>query len=194
MDFISKCIEHYKKSAKEIINQISEKKGIHYLDIQAKKEIKEFKKSINVENKYDKAGFKEIIEKFLNDNFYYIAQKYIIYTLICSILEPYSEEVEKQINKIVEEIVVSPEAKSWYEELYNKKFEDFEERIKQCYKNGKIYEEGKEGNYNNIDNYKYTCNNKSDTSNKNEYSKTLNKNLEEENIESNYPEAPYPKF
>ena len=194
MNFISKCIDHYIKSSKEIINQISEKKGIHYLDIQAKKEIKEFKKSINVENKHDKAGFKEVLEKFLNDNFYYIAQKYIIYTLICSILEPYSEEVEKQINKIVEEIVVSPEAKSWYEELYSKKFEDFEERIKQCYKNGKIYEEGKEGNYNNIDNYKYTCNNKSDTSNKNEYSKTLNKNLEEENIESNYPEAPYPMF
>ena len=87
-NFIENFIKFYKKTAKDIIEPILEDKELEYLDIQAKKEIKEFGKSINVENKNDKKDFKYIIETFLNNNFYYISQKYIIYRLITDVCEP----------------------------------------------------------------------------------------------------------
>ena len=180
-NFIENFIKFYKKTAKDIIEPILEDKELEYLDIQAKKEIKEFGKSINVENKNDKKDFKYIIETFLNNNFYYISQKYIIYRLITDVCEPYSEEVENEINNIVKDILKKEDVKNkWFEEFYYKKFEQFKKYIDTFRHNGKIYT-------NNISNESANVNR--------EISSPTNNNLYETQ-QINYPEAPnfYPKI
>ena len=137
--FIEEYIKYYKEITKNIVNPILEKKAIKYLDIQVKKEIKDFKTNIKTENKNNKKDFIKIIETFLNSNFYYISQKYIIYHLITDVSESFMEEVENQVNKNVKEILSSKEAQGWFENIYYKKFEDFKNKINKFRKNGNIY-------------------------------------------------------
>ena len=66
---------------KENIDSILEMKSMIYLDGQAIIE-KVKQKSISNQLKKDKEEFKNIINNFLTDNFYYISQKFIIYYLI----------------------------------------------------------------------------------------------------------------
>ena len=178
--FIDNFIKFYKKKTQEMIEPILEDKELEYLDIQVKKEIKEFGKSIKVENKNDKKDFKFIIEKFLSNNFYYISQKYIIYHLITDVCESYSEDVENEMNNIVKDILEKEDANKWFKGIYNKKFEDFKEYIDTFRHNGKIY--------------KNNMNNENIDDNREIYSPSNNKPYEIHQM--NFPEAPnyYPKF
>ena len=135
-NFIDDYIKLCKKNAADYLNSIKQEKSLKYLDKQAKIEKKEFKQNINVENKNNQDNFINIIETFLNSNFYFIAQKYIIYRLITDVNEDLSEEVENQINEIVSEILKSNEADDWSKEIYYQKFDDLKETVKQFYKEG----------------------------------------------------------
>ena len=137
--FIEEFIKVYQESTKNIIDPILEAKAIKYLDIQVRKEKEEFRRSLNIENKSDKKDFIQVIESFLNDNFYYISQKYIIYHLIVDIFESFSEEVENQMNRIVKDILVANDAKEWFKDIYYKKFKGFKANINKFRRNGKIY-------------------------------------------------------
>ena len=97
-DYVKEFIEFYEKQSKEIIKPILENDSLKFLDMQVKLEKKLFK-SIEVENKNDRESFKKIINNFLNSNFYYISQKYLIYKLLSDLTEPFSEELEKKINQ-----------------------------------------------------------------------------------------------
>ena len=179
-NFIKDYIAYYKSITKEIVEPILEDKGLEYLDIQVKKEIKEFKHSINVEYKNDKKGFRKIIQTFLNNNFYYISQKYIIYRLITDVCEPYSEEIENEINKIVKDILnIDNDANKWFRNSYYKKFEYFKEYINTFRHNGKIYDNSFNNN---------NCN-KEDIIND-----ISSPTYKENNFQLNCPEAPYPKL
>lgn len=138
-NFIEEFIKVYQESTKSIVDPVLETKAIKYLDIQVRKEKEEFKRSLNIENKCDKQDFMQVIESFLNDNFYYISQKYIIYHLIVDIFESFSEEVENQMNRIVKDILMTNDAKEWFKDIYYKKFQGFKANINKFRRNGKIY-------------------------------------------------------
>ena len=131
-DSISKPIEYYinfyKYNTKEFINPILNEKAINYLDEQAKKEKYEFKGNMNIENKNNKESFMNIIETFLNNNFYFISQKYIIYRLITDVRESLSEKVESEFNKIISQILLSNE-NNWAKELYYRKMDDLIKKV-----------------------------------------------------------------
>ena len=138
-DYIKNYKDFYKKETKIIIDSISDKKAIEFLDEQVRKEKKEFSKCIDIRNKCNKQDFIKIIEKFLNDNFYYISQKYIIYRVLTDVIEPFTESVELKVNSIVKELLNQKSPKDLLEIIYYKKFNDLEERINGFCKNGKIY-------------------------------------------------------
>ena len=67
--------------------------------MQAKKEKFQFKKCLEHKHICNKEDFKEIINRFLTDNFYYISQKYIIYRVIIDIIEKIEEYTENKTIK-----------------------------------------------------------------------------------------------
>jgi hypothetical protein len=127
--YVAKYIKDYKKKAEEIINPILSEKAIKYLDIQVKKEKDEFEKNINNKNKCNKNDFKNNITSFLNDNFYYISQKYIIYRVIADVCEPISERIEQALNQLIKDLLSQNNPQDLLEDIYIKKFEDLEEII-----------------------------------------------------------------
>ena len=139
-NFYSNYIRHYVTKTKEIIDPILEEYAIKYLNEQVKKEKIEFKKSINSKNKCNKKDFKDRISEFLNYNFYYLSQKYIIYRVITDVNENISETIENYINNIVKELLNQKEP-DYLETIYYHKFNDLEQNINQYkYKeNSKIY-------------------------------------------------------
>ena len=136
--FTEDFICFYKNKVKEKINPILEKKAIEYLDLQVKVELEE-NKSINEMNKCDKKIFIENITTFLNNYFYYIAQKYYIYHFISDSFEFFSEEIERQINNIMNSFFSSDTAKDLFKNNYMKKFELFEGLIDKKRIDGYIY-------------------------------------------------------
>jgi len=168
-DSISKPVENYinfyKNNSMEFINPILNEKAINYLDVQAKKEKYEFKENMNIENKNNKESFIKIIETFLNSNFYFISQKYIIYHLITDVRESLSEKVESEFNKIVSHILSTNDANDWSKELYYRKMDDL---IKEL--NNFLKIDGYKGeNYNIKKDYNETKNNALISHNNNDY-------------------------
>ena len=94
-----------------------------------KKEKYEFHENMNIENKNNKDNFIKIIETFLNNNFYFISQKYIIYRLITDVRESLSEKVECEFNKIVSHILSSNDANNWAKELYYRRMDDLIKKV-----------------------------------------------------------------
>ena len=171
---IENCINFYKNNSMEFINPILNEKAINYLDVQAKKEKNEFKENMNIENKNNKESFIEIIETFLNSNFYFISQKYIIYHLIIDVRESLSEKVESEFNKIVSQILSTNDANDWSKELYYRKMDDLIKEFNKFLK---------------IDGYKgenYKC--------KKDYNETKNNTLISHNNNDYDCPNPYPDF
>ena len=176
-DYVKEFIEFYEKQSKEIIKPILENDSLKFLDMQVKLEKKLFK-SIEVENKNDRESFKKIINNFLNSNFYYISQKYLIYKLLSDLTEPFSEELEKKINAIVAGNLEKNKTKKLINNSFDIIFEAFKRTIYQNFSNGKIYEENDS--------------NDNDINFNNNTSKRQNKNGKDNNMEC--PEPYYPSF
>ena len=178
--FVDNYNKFYREKTKKIIDNIKNKKSLKYLDIQANKEIKEFKKNINNENKCDKQNFIQIIQIYLNSKFYYLSQKYFLYRLITDISGSFSEDVEKEVNSIIKEILRNNEILKCYQDLYLYKLEEVNKQIEEFIRKGgyKNHENG--GNIMTKD-FKNTKNDKNDTLMDNE------NNLD-------CPSVNYPKF
>jgi hypothetical protein len=128
----------YKKKIEEIIQNIYDQKAIEYLDEQVRKEKKEFSKCLNKKNKCNKNDFKNNIETFLNNNFSYLSQKYIIYRLITDACEQIIDYVEILVNNLINKLIEkNPDI---FDKIYYQKIDDLEKEIKFYRKNGKIYE------------------------------------------------------
>ena len=152
-DYIKDFIKFYKKKSKEFVEPILEKYSLDFLDMQVKKE-KILSNSICGENKYIRENFKEIIKDFLDDNFYYISQKYLIYKLIYEFSEPFCDELGKTINKIVDKNLETTETNQLTLNSFDIIFNAFRDKIYKNSKNGKIYEQ----NDNNDKNNEYAVN------------------------------------
>jgi hypothetical protein len=140
--FIKNFIGHYKISTKETIEDFLEKYSIQFLDMQLSFE-KKYKICINKKNKMDKNGFKKMIETFLNDNFYYISQKYIIYRMLYY-YENISMKIMDSSNNLVKQLLEQKGPEDLLRQVKNRKFKDLENRIDKFKKeDNKIYEEKK---------------------------------------------------
>jgi hypothetical protein len=140
---LSNFIQHYKNTSSSIIRQIENKKAIEFLDEQVRKEKKEFKSNINNKNKSDKNDFINIIRTFLNNNFYYLSQKYIIYRIIVDVFELISDKVESLTNDLIDKLIEEKNSYDLLKEIYYKKCEDLKGRIDNFLKFNNIYETDK---------------------------------------------------
>ena len=136
---INLYIQFYSKTAQKFINKVKENKSLEYLDKQERIESAN-NSSINPNYKRTRYGFKDTISKFLKDNFYYITQRYFIYRFIKDFLEELSNRLGAIISSKMSNYLKSNEMNKYYENIYLKIFEEYEERInnKREY-NGKIY-------------------------------------------------------
>ena len=128
----------YEKKVKEIIDPILKTKAINYLNLQVQIELNK-NKSINEENKSDEKIFIENMKTFLQNHLYYISQKYFVYHFISEEFEPFSSEIENQINKIIKRFFTSEDAKNLFIKNYLEKFENFEAIVDQKRINKFIY-------------------------------------------------------
>ena len=140
--FIKNFIEHYKISTNETIEPFLRQFAIQFLDMQLSFE-KKYNICINKKNKMDKNGFIKMIETFLNDNFYYISQKYIIYRMLYY-YENISLKIMDSCNNLVKQLLERREPEDLLRKVHNRKFKDLENRIDKFKKeDNKIYEEKK---------------------------------------------------
>jgi len=145
-NFLSYFIQHYKNSSSIIISQIENQKAIEFLDEQVRKEKKEFKINIINRNKSDKNDFINIIKTFLNNNFYYLSQKYIIYRVIVDVFEQISEKVESSINDLINNLIGKKKPYDLLEIIYFKKCEDLKGRIDNFLKKNRFTQTDNRGN------------------------------------------------
>ena len=138
--FLPNFIQLYKNTSSFIVNQIKDIKAIEFLDEQVRKEKKEFKRNINYKNKCDKNDFINIIETFLNNNFYYLSQKYAIYRVIADAFEQISEKLETFINDLISNLIDKTNHNDLLKTIYFKKCEDLKGRIDNFLENNQIYQ------------------------------------------------------
>ena len=144
---VKNIIKIIKINVREYIDSIIEMKSMNFLNAQATIE-KVRQKSISNTLKKDKEQFKNIINAFLTDNFYYISQKFIIYNFIYLKMISFSRTIKILSNKIIDNLIQN-ESEQYFQNLYIKKMEDFENKfhnnknsvdivdnnINTCYKN-----------------------------------------------------------
>ena len=137
-EFLGNFINLYKDEAKILIDSIIDEMSLDFIDRQVYLE-KINKKNINKNNKCNNNNFIEIINTYLNDNLYYVSQKYIIYRLITEGCKEISENIEYSLNKLVEKLV-NDKTLGIFETIFVKKFEDYENVVNSHKINNKIYE------------------------------------------------------
>ena len=138
--FIKNFIGHYTITTNETIKPFLEKYAIQFLDMQLSFE-KKYNRCINHKIKKNKNGFKEMIETFLNDNFYYISQKYIIYRILYY-YEKISLKIKESANNLVQKLLDQKEPEDLLKKVHKHKFKDLVNRIDKLKKeDNKIYEE-----------------------------------------------------
>ena len=136
-DFLGKFIIQYKKETKKIIDSITDKMSLDFINRQVYIE-KMKKQNINKINKCNINDFIEIINTYLKDNFYYISQKYIINRFITEGCEEISENIETYLNRSVKDLV-NKNSLEIFKAIFNKKFQDYENEVNSYKINNKIY-------------------------------------------------------
>ena len=100
-----------------------------FLDIQATKE-KESMKAVEMANKRNFNDFVDTSRKFLFDNFNYFSLKYYIHFVVTKISIKLSDSFVKELNAIVENLMKKDEIQEQIKQVFMKKFDDFEKRVK----------------------------------------------------------------
>ena len=121
-------IKYYHQQVNSFISNIKNKLAFDFLNIQAKKEKKKGKPTLN-QNKRSYEDFIETNEEFLGHNFIYLAQKYYIGNFIECICEPLSKTFENILNNIIINLLQKKDIKKLIYECFLKKYKEFEERI-----------------------------------------------------------------
>lgn len=132
-------LNFYSEKIDQFINTISNNKSLEFLDIQVKVEYLK-NNSIASKNKRNKEDFQNLIHIFLRDNFGYIAQKYLIYSLIKDSFENFSEQIGTIISEKINNILECEKIIADYRNIYFKIFGEFESYVDTFRnKNNKIY-------------------------------------------------------
>ena len=179
-DYIKDYIQFYQNTSKTIIQPALKTRSLELLDQQVILEKTRYQ-SIETTNKKTRDSLKEIIQNFLELNFDYISQKYLLYKLLHDLSEPFSEELEKKINEIVEQSLKTNKALELIKNSYDIIFKAFKEKIYKYSKNEKIYEDNENKTKKNNSNYT-----------KNNYNSSKS-NTKEDNLECPYPSFKYYK-
>ena len=135
--YLGKFINHYQIKTKELVDKIKDQKALEFIDKQVYFE-KMKTQTINKINKCNIDDFVKIIEDFLNDNFYYISQKYIIYRIITEPCEEICDNIEFNANNLVNNLL-HKKSSDFLQKIYTKKFEDFEKWVNSFRINNRIY-------------------------------------------------------
>ena len=112
----------------KIIDMVKEEKAIDYLNAQAITE-KSKQMNMNVINKCDKAEFIEIITEVLQNNFYYISQKFYIYRFLDMYYNNVSQFILNKFNNMAKDIILEPKYEQNFEIVYKEKINNLRERI-----------------------------------------------------------------
>ena len=121
-------IKYYKDKTHDIILRDLMDLSTKFLDYQAVKEI-DNQTNINIKNKRCLNDFVNSSSNFLNDNFYYLAQKYYIRHVILNYLRKFSISFEQNLNKKLDNLFVQKDIQDLISECFLKKFEEFENNI-----------------------------------------------------------------
>ena len=135
--YLEKFINHYQAKTKELVDQIKDKKALEFIDKQVYFEKKKIQ-TINKINKCNIDDFVKIIEDFLNYNFYYVSQKYIIYRIITEPCEEICDNIEFNVNNLVKNLL-NRKSSDFLQKIYTKKFEDYEKLVNSFRINNRIY-------------------------------------------------------
>ena len=119
----------YVQRIREIIEDDKERLSIELLDLQTRTEI-ENKKNIYSKNKRSLDGFIKTTSQFLQDNFYYLAQKLYISYIIKNLSNNLSISFEKLLNNLIQNIINNDDIIENISKCFLKKFDDFEVKIK----------------------------------------------------------------
>lgn len=185
-DYINNFIEFYKIKSDEIVTPLLNNDSLKFFDMQVKKE-KKLSNSIDRLNKNDRNSFKKIIKNYLNSNFYYISQKYLIYRFISDFSEQYEDELEKKMNDIVASNLEKMANKKLIKKTFDKIFKAFRQSVYQNFKNGKIYKEDNNNGLNVI--HDISINNHNNINDNN-----YDISLDTKNEKKNDLDCPYPSF
>ena len=120
---------YYEQQTQNIIAEGKDDLAIQLLDLQVKTEKNNDNHLFN-KNKRTLDEFKETTKKFLQDNFYCIAQKSYILYAIQNISKNLSLAFENRLNDFIRNIISHNDVIENINKLFIKKFNDFEERIK----------------------------------------------------------------
>ena len=172
-------IKYYKDKTHDIILRDLMDLSTKFLDYQAVKEI-DNQTNINIKNKRCLNDFVNSSSNFLNDNFYYLAQKYYIRHVILNYLRKFSISFEKYLNEMIGSLFVQKDIQDSISECFLKKFEEFENNIKNEY--FFMNNENNTNINNNIQNEKYNNNNNANIVNN--YDKSIPKRRQETSNEN----------
>ena len=139
-EFIKDYIEFYKNHTKIFIESILDDASSEFLDMQAKNDEK-FSHSMQKENKNDILTIKKITRNFLEQNFDYISQKYLIYKLIYEYCEYFMEILKKAVNEIIIKNFGKKQTMDLIKKAYDIIYGEFRLSVYKKFINGKIYEE-----------------------------------------------------
>jgi hypothetical protein len=136
-EYLPNFINNYKMKTKKLVDSIKDKMALDFIDKQVYFEKKK-NKSIDKINKCNIDDFIKIIENFLNDNFYYISQKYLIYRVITEPCTDICTNIDMNVTKLVNNLL-NKNSCDFLQKIYYKKFENYEKTVNTFKINGKIY-------------------------------------------------------
>ena len=141
LNSLNEFIKEYNKNHTKIfIESILDDASSEFLDMQAKNDEK-FSHSMEKENKNDILTIKKIIRNFLEKNFDYISQKYLIYKLIYEYCEYFMEILKKAVNEIIIKNFGKKQTMDLIKKAYDIIYGEFRLSVYKKFINGKIYEE-----------------------------------------------------
>ena len=133
-NFLAFCQQY----EKQIISNESQKFAYHFLDIQACKEI-EKGHPISMTNKRNLNGFIDTTGQFLDVNFDYYAKKLYINYVIINICGKLSNDFAKELNMLVENLMLNNKIQAAIAECFEKKFSEFVQNVRSYPPFPKVY-------------------------------------------------------
>ena len=130
-------INFYNKYTNELIEKEVKKYAVDFLDYQVEIQ-KQKNKEIKLVNKKTIKELSEMISNFLNHNFYYLAQTYYVKNIIQQYCPKLSLCFEKNLNKVIKQLLNNSRVKERINECFLNKFRHFQKRVKKFYFNNDI--------------------------------------------------------
>lgn len=126
---LDKAVKSYKELTETVIEEILFKEAIDLIDMQEEIQINNGK---NIETKYLKKSFDYgiIVKNFLGENFYYMAQKKLIYIIITCILFEFCDSLKNELNKLIIDLIDEECIENMIKDTYILKFEELKQTFR----------------------------------------------------------------